>query len=219
MNKYILLSLILLTSISSLAQTFVEVSNQVVSLKSRDRLYGGEMNSSSNINPKISARLTLYRSKMYSWYIEGSSANLIFNKNNFNNNSQLFNQVAFGFRLRPESHISLELQAGYKETPIVYSSNGEYFIDKQGVPTIGMKGSLALKKIDKTTMIIGEGSGTYFVKQNGYSGNEVGVGISVGTVYNEGYWKIGYRLEYESNYNTNVSNGLFKNNLYLKLHF
>lgn len=218
MKKYILLSLIYLTSVSSFAQTFVEVSNQVVSLKSRDRLYGGELNSSSNLNPKISARFTLYRSKMYSWYIDGSYSNLVFNKDNFNNNSQALNQMALGFRLRPESHISLEVFGGYKETPIVYSSNGEYFIDKIGLSTIGMKGSLALKKVDKVT-IIGEGSGTYFVKKNGYSGNEIGVGISVGTVVNDQYWKIGYRLEYESNYNNDVSNGLFKNSLYLKLHF
>lgn len=218
MKQKILFFILCLLSVKSFGQTFVELSNQSISLKSRDRLYGGELSTSSNLNPKLSARLTLYKANIYSWYLEGSSAYYMFNKDNFNNNTQMLNQLAVGFRLRPESHIALELLLGYKETLTVYSSNGQYFMDKQGLPTIGMKGALALKKIDQV-MIIGEGSGTYFVKQKGYSGHEVGVGIAVGSTWNSQYFKAGYKLEHESNYTDSVSNSFLKHSLFFRLHF
>jgi len=217
-KQKVLFFILLLSSLKGFSQTFVEVSNQAVSLKSRDRLYGGDLDTASNLNPKLSARLTLYKTKLYSWYLDGSSSYYMFNKNNFNNNNQLLNQAAIGFRLRPESHIALELLLGYKETPIIYSSNGQYFMDKQGVPTIGMKGALALKQLDQVT-IIGEVSGTYFVKQNGYNGHEVGLGISAGSSWNDQYFKVGYKLEHESNYNNSTSNSLLKNSFFFRLHF
>lgn len=218
MKNLLLISLLLVFSQVSLAQTFLEVSNQSVSFRSKDKLLGGELTSNSNFNPKISGRLSLYRTNIYSIYVDGSSSFLNFNKDNFNNTNQTYNQFGFGFRLRPASHLSMEILFGYKEVPTIYSANGVYFIDKQGHSTIGMKGAIAIKQVGDVTLI-GEGSGTYFIKKNGYNGQEVGIGLSVGsTIYGQ-YFKVGYRLEHESNYSDSVSNSLLKNSLYFKLQF
>ena len=220
MNKIFFLFLLLL-SFKSYSQTYIEISNQMISLKSRDNLYKGEMNVNSNFNPKISGRYTFYKhDKIISYFVEGSNSLVKFNQNGFDPNNINLNQLGIGLRLKPEPQIAFDLGIGIKESLIINSTNGLYELDKQLFPTINFKGQLALIT-NKNISVIADGLGTYFVKSNDYRGHEIGLGLSVNyKIYdNSTLVKTGYRIDYESNYNQNVSNGMFKHNLYFRLFF
>jgi hypothetical protein len=197
----------------SFAQS-VELKYQSFLIKSRDIVNKGEFNTSAS-TAEIDLKLNVlqFSEPKQSVFLNASYFPLT-----VMNQKLDFTNIALGYKINFFPHILVEASAGTKDVLYFSTQNSNIEFQKKNNPYIKFHGHLALFKIFQSS-IIGDGFILYGINTNNLKFNEVAVGISSGFKNNNLYNRIGYRLEYQSTYDSVESNLIFRHAVYYKINF